>query len=135
MNYPLPKDESSGRVSIQKRTPVQAIAGALGGVVGFAFSEIFQNSDQPSSGSLTHSTGIWFLFVMLGIGAGIIAGNAYLNQSPPANKTIGIAAGALILGGYLSGFIAQNLYQSMSYDSPILARILGWGLAGELGVL
>ncbi len=135
MNYPMPKDESPGRVSIQKRTPVQAIAGALGGVTGFALSEVLSNSDEPSSGSLTHSMGIWFLFVILGIGAGIIAGNAYLNQSPPANKTIGIAAGALIVGGYLSGFMAQSLYQSMSYDSPILARILGWGLAGALGGL
>lgn len=127
------RDEASGRVNLQKRSPVQAAAGALGGVVGFALSEVLANSDEPTSGSLQHSMGIWFLLIVLGIGAGIIGGNAYLNQSPPANKTLGIAAGALIVGGYISGYIAQGLYQSMSYDSPILARILGWGLAGALG--
>lgn len=133
MNYPIPRDESPARVNIQKRSPIQALAGAGGGVIGFGLSEVLRSPDQGASGSLTHSTGMWFMFVLLGIGAGIIGGNAFLNKSAPANRAIGVTAGALIVGGYLSGYMAQTLYQSMASDSPIFARIVGWGLAGALG--
>lgn len=62
------------------------------------------------------------MLIVVGIGAGVIAGNAYLNGSPPAGTQIAIAAAALVVGGYLAGFIAQSVFSAMLDQEAIEFR-------------
>ena len=121
-------------LNIGSRLLVMTAGGALGGLVGFILSEVYQDDDRAyfTEAEIRTSSGIWFMLIVLGIGAGLVAAQSYLNKSTPATESVIITAPALIVGGFLSGFIAQSLYSSMVNGSPWLARTLGWGLAGAL---
>ena len=57
---------------------VMAVAGAIGGVAGFALSEIIQNSDNPTffrcdpefctTSDVIKQTAVWFMLVIVGVG-------------------------------------------------------------------
>lgn len=109
-------------------------AGAVGGLVGFVISEAYMDDSRMfySEGEIRTSSGIWFMLIVLGIGAALVGGQALLNKTQPAPESLIITAPSLIVGGFLSGYIAQSLYSAMLDDNEWLARTLGWGLAGLL---
>ncbi len=146
--------ESPQRVRSTNRVAVLTISGFIGGLMGFVLSRIQAEPDSFTSLSeVNHHSGIWFMLIVVGIGAGIIAGNAYLNGSPPTGTQLAIGAGALLVGGYLAGYIAQTIYSDMvdlerafrcefestdrairqCYASVIRpARAVGWMIAGGI---
>ena len=117
--------------------------GAAGGVLGFALSEVIMDVDSSEFQSLEEmrvQTGFWFALILLGIGAAIIAGNAFLNRTPPATETILVGLAAVLVGGFISGYVAQLVYENMiNWESDVtqsdvrLPRAIGWLIAGGLG--
>ena len=139
MNQPQFR-ETPGGIKTTNRLGVLALAGLVGGIVGFALSELFgpKSSEFDSASQLKIDTGIWFALAMFGIGAAIIAGNAFLDRKPPAPENIAIAVGALLVGGFVAGYFAQTVYATMlenatSGSSVRPARAIGWLIAGALG--
>ena len=117
--------------------------GAAGGVLGWILSETLIDLDGSMFSSLNEmrvQTGYWFALIVLGIGAAIVGGAALMNRTPPATETILIGLAAFLIGGFVSGYIAQLVYESMvdmeSVDSVSDVRIpraIGWLIAGGLG--
>ena len=109
-------------------------AGAVGGLAGFILSEVYQDDTRMyfSESEIRTSSGIWFMLIVLGIGAALVGGQALLSKSTPAPESLLITAPSLIIGGFLSGYIAQALYTAMVENNPWIARTVGWGLAGLL---
>ena len=138
MAQPLFK-ETPGGIKTTNRLGVLALSGFAGGIIGFALSEMFGPDTSYSSPSqLKIDTGIWFALAMFGMGAAIVAGNAFLDRKPPAPENIAIAVGALLVGGFIAGYLAQTVYWSMlenaSRDTSVRpARAIGWLIAGALG--
>ena len=131
--------ETPGGIKTTNRLGVLALSGFAGGIIGFALSEMFGPDTSNSSPSqLKIDTGIWFALAMFGMGAAIVAGNACLDRKPPAPENIAIAVGALLVGGFIAGYLAQTVYWSMlenaSQDTSVRpARAIGWLIAGALG--
>ena len=131
--------ETPGGIKTTNRLGVLALSGFAGGIIGFALSEMFGPDTSYSSPSqLKIDTGIWFALAMFGMGAAIVAGNAFLDRKPPAPENIAIAVGALLVGGFIAGYLAQTVYWSMlenaSQDTSVRpARAIGWLIAGALG--
>ena len=131
--------ETPGGIKTTNRLGVLALSGFAGGIIGFALSEMFGPDTSYSSPSqLKIDTGIWFALAMFGMGAAIVAGNAFLDRKPPAPENIAIAVGALLVGGFIAGYLAQTVYWSMlenaSRDTSVRpARAIGWLIAGALG--
>lgn len=117
--------------------------GAAGGVVGWILSEVLIDLDGSMSASLNEvrvQTGYWFALIVLGIGAAIVGGAALMNRTPPATETILIGLAAFLVGGFVSGYIAQLVYESMidiesadSVSDVRIPRAIGWLIAGGLG--
>lgn len=147
--------ETPQRVRSTNRVVVLTVSGFIGGLMGFALSRLqAERDDLEILIRANHWSGIWFMLIVVGIGAGVIAGNAYLNGSPPAGTQIAIAAMALVVGGYLAGYIAQSIYSSMlDFDAIAFrcetrptnrafqecvvsavrpARAIGWMIAGGI---
>jgi hypothetical protein len=85
-------------------------------------------------------TGFWFALILVGIGAVILAGQAFLNKTPPATETVIIGAVAFLVGGFVSGYLAQLVYENMiDWESDVtqsdlrFPRAIGWLIAGGLG--
>ncbi len=139
-----PPAASAGIRTFERLVPA-ALAGLAGGVIGFVLSQMAP--EATSDASLKTATGVWFALIMVGIGGAIIAGSYLADKRQPTAETIAIAAGALLVGGFISGYLAQGLYASMldpyamdqCLDSACVAsearpaRMLGWALAGSLG--
>lgn len=112
------------------------LAGAAGGFAGYLLGEIASpGADRmyETESQIRNSTGIWFMLVVIGIGAGLLGGQYLVTKSPPTGESLLYVAPALFLGGFLSGYVAQALYSSMVEDSPRAARVIGWSLAGLAG--
>lgn len=117
--------------------------GAAGGVVGWMLSEVLIDLDGSMFTSLNElrvQTGYWFALIVLGIGAAIVGGAALMNRTPPATETILIGLAAFLTGGFVSGYIAQLVYESMvdmetvdSVSDVRIPRAIGWLIAGGLG--
>jgi len=134
MTFSTQQFKENGGFKIGNRLLTMTGGGALGGLVGFIISELYQDDSRSfySEGEIRTSSGIWFMLIVVGIGAGLVAAQSYLSRSRPEAESLVITAPALIVGGFLSGYIAQSLYSSMVDGNPWLARTLGWGLAGTL---
>lgn len=112
------------------------IAGIGGGLLGYLLGEMASpGADRlyESESQIRNSTGVWFMLVVIGIGAGLVGGQYMVTKSPPTGESFLYIAPALIVGGFLSGYLAQALYASMVDGSPRVARIIGWSLAGLAG--
>jgi hypothetical protein len=148
-------NETPGGFKSANRLLTMATSGAAGGFAGFLLSQL-QSDSSSAADNLQHTTGVWFMLVVLGIGAGLIAGDAFLSKSPPSLAVLARSAAAIAIGGYIAGYLAQGLYSSMlneaSLDSCLDAatesefnfclanayrgpRMVGWGLAGALGAV
>jgi hypothetical protein len=140
--------ESSFRA--RQRTVSTAVAGLVGGVVGFALSETYQTvydrNGREYVGSnldILLSIGVWFALVVLGIGAAVTAADAAVNRDwKKARFLVARAAPFLIVGGIIAGYVAQIVYQNIvdfdavrqAYDRCYASgdRYCAAGLAGQL---
>lgn len=128
-------------MSKEKRVLILTSFGALGGLIGFILSEAAMSDDMyASQAELRHSTGVWFLLAVLGFGAGVVGGKAVIDKAAPPTEVLVATAIALVIGGYLSGYIAQLVYEQMLSETsnpsaPQLPRIVGWLIAGGLAGL
>lgn len=126
---------------------MMAAAGLVGGVLGYVLQTTQNPDDVSVDTNYNHSSGVWFMLIILGIGAGITAGNALFDRRIPSTQSILIALGSLLVGGYVSGYLAQSVYESMLDLDAIAscldvqcqisevrpARTIGWMIAGALG--
>jgi len=129
--------EVAGGIKTVNRLGTLALSGLVGGIIGFFLSELFGSQEAESQFQLKIVTGIWFGLALFGIGAAIIAGNALLDRRMPPPEAIAIAVGALGVGGFVAGFIAQSVFEAMVSDASNVrpARAVGWMIAGALGGL
>ena len=136
MNQPQFR-ETPGGIKTTNRLGVLALAGLVGGIIGFALSEPVLNDSVESIEQARISTGIWFALAIFGMGAAIIAGNAFLDRKPPVPENIVIAIVSLLIGGFVAGYLAQVVFTAMTEDGDSLrpARAIGWLIAGALGGL
>ena len=136
MAQPLFK-ETPGGIKTTNRLGVLALSGFAGGIIGFALSELFapDSTFGDSASQIKIDTGIRFALAMFGMGAAIVAGNAFLDRKPPAPENIAIAVGALLVGGFIAGYLAQVVFAAMNEDGGSVrpARAIGWLIAGALG--
>ncbi len=126
---------------------VMTIAGAVGGIVGFALSEVIQNPDSPiffdcepdcTSGDVIKQTAVWFMFIIIGLGLALSASQGVREKNVEKSKTnILTALPGLIIGGLIAGAIAQKVYEGMLgvNGSVVVPRTIGWGIAGGIGGL
>jgi len=125
---------------------VMTIAGAVGGVAGFALSEVIQNPDSPTffdcelesctSGDLIRQTAVWFMLIIVGLGLALSASQGVREKNVEKSKTnIFTSLPALIIGGLIAGAIAQKIYEVMLEDSDsfVVPRTIAWGVVGGLG--
>jgi len=125
----------------QKRLLSLTFFGALGGLAGFVLSEIALSDDvYASPAEMRHSTGIWFLLAVVGFGSGIVGGKSVADKSAPPIEILVPTVAALLVGGYLSGYVAQFVYEQMLSETsnpsaPQLPRMVGWLIAGGLAGL
>ena len=72
MNQPQFR-ETPGGIKTTNRLGVLALAGLVGGIVGFALSELFgpKSSVGDSASQLKIDTGIWFALALFGAGLGV----------------------------------------------------------------
>lgn len=153
--------ETSFRAS--QRTASTAIAGLIGGAIGFALSETYRTfadtwgTFESQAIDIVVSIGIWFALALLGIGGALAAADSIINKDwQKAGFRILRAAPFLIVGGIAAGFIAQIVYQnivdfeavgreldlcfeagdrlcSAALVAQTPGRAIGWGVAGMLG--
>lgn len=136
-------NSSSAANSVLK---IMTIAGAVGGVAGFALSEFIQNPDSPTffncelenctSGDLIKQTAVWFMFIIVGLGLALSASQGVREKNVEKSKTnILTALPGLIVGGLIAGAIAQKVYETMldGNDNVVVPRTIAWGIAGGLG--
>lgn len=112
-------------------------------MAGWILSEVIIDIDSSTASSLNDlriETGYWFALIVLGIGAAIVGGTALMNRTPPATETILIGLAALLVGGFVAGFVAQLVYEGMvdfetveSVSDLRIPRAIGWLIAGSLG--
>ena len=136
--------QMNGSSASNSALKVMTIAGAVGGVAGFALSEVIQNPDSPTffncelencvSGDLIKQTAVWFMFIIVGLGLALSASQGVREKNVEKSKTnILTALPGLIVGGLIAGAIAQKVYETMLNSNDIVARTIGWGIAGGLG--
>lgn len=119
---------------------VMTVAGLLGGIAGFILSETIQGGDTnrffPESFYL--STGVWFLLIIVGIGLLLSASQGIIEKNvEKSTSNILTALPALAIGGFISGAVAQKVYEVLLENdgSQVTARTIAWGIAGGLGGL
>jgi len=141
--------EGSGALKTSNRLIVMVLAGLVGGGIGFLLSHIPGDGDDLTSlSALRNGTGLWFMFIMVGIGGSLIAGNSYLAGKPPSQEALLVAVPAVLVGGYLSGYVAQMIYTAMQDEAALRScfesgsswcsavafpRVVAWLVAGGLG--
>ena len=128
---------------------VMTIAGLLGGFLGFVLAEVIQYSGSVEYDGVSYEsfrffqdnnylgTGVFFLFVVLGIGLLLSASQGIIEKNAEkSTSNIFTALPALVIGGMLSGVIAQKVYEVLQNNSSqVTARTLAWGIAGGMGGL
>jgi len=119
---------------------VMTVAGLLGGIAGFVLSETIQGGETnrffPDSRYL--STGVWFLLIIVGIGLLLSASQGIIEKNvEKSTSNILTALPALAVGGFISGAVAQKVYEVLLQNdgSQVTARTIAWGIAGGLGGL
>ena len=137
-----------------------AVTGLVGAIVGFFLGEIQMGDDDGSRffpENLNAGSAVYFALVMLGIGTALVASQGLSERNfHKVGDTVLRALPAILIGGFISGFIAQVLYTNMLDDSKIFetisrcvsrgdtscseldslirpARAIGWMIAGGLG--
>ena len=117
---------------------VLGLAGLLGGMVGAVLSEVIQGGEEyrffPSS--LRMSTGVWFAFAMLGIGAAMSVSQGIAERNPEkSGRAALLAIPASLVGGFFAGAIAQSVYEPLVRSGlpNEIPRAIGWAIAGGLG--
>lgn len=128
------------------RLALLAASGFVGGLIGYAISEAAAPEiyfDEYSTledvqQQLRTNTAVWFMFVILGIGSAIVIANYLIDKIAFAADRIVIALVSLAGGGFVSGYIAQVVYENMTEDAYTVsdvrpARIIGWIIAGAFG--
>jgi hypothetical protein len=124
-------------------------AGFAGGFVGWALSEVLVSQEYDYSNyetaeelqnAVRWNTSFWFMLIILGIGAAIIIVDQLMDKWPITGEKVAISAVSLIVGGLLSGYIAQTVFEGMlpEFEEVTVsdvrpARIIGWLIAGALG--
>ena len=119
---------------------VMTVAGLLGGIAGFILSETIQGGDTTNffPESLYLSTGVWFLLIIAGIGLLLSASQGIIEKNvEKSTSNILTALPALAVGGFVSGAVAQKVYEMLLENdgSQVTARTIAWGIAGGLGGL
>ncbi|SVE39483.1 uncharacterized protein METZ01_LOCUS492337, partial [marine metagenome] len=136
-----------------------AVTGLVGAIIGFFLGEIQHNDGDHRffPENLNAGSAVYFALVMLGIGTALVASQGLSERNlPKVGDAVRRALPAILVGGFISGFIAQALYSNMLDDSQILdvvarcrrrgdticseldnlyrpARAIGWMIAGGLG--
>ena len=132
-------DSPSSALKARQFTILLAATGTIGAIVGFFLGEIQVDDDGPSRffpDDLNASSAVYFALVMLGIGVALAASQGLSERNlQKAGDTVLRALPAIVVGGFISGFIAQSVFTRMLEDdgSPRVARAIGWMLAGGLG--
>lgn len=149
----------SSKLSQEKNTGLP-IAGALGGAAGFACAKVISLGDPNSSSELRISQGIWFGFVITGIGLAIALTGLRVDGRRPSRQMLVQGLVVLVLAGFVGGVLAQMIFDSMldsdglstcfsDYQRTLsdgdlnwcyanvsrLPRTVGWAIAGSLGGL
>ena len=134
----LPVGHSELRAN--RLTLTLALAGLVGGLLGFGLGEIQMTDRWPGirffSENLKLGTAVWFALVILGIGTALVAAQGLSERNfSKAGYTVLRALPAIVVGGFISGFIAQAVYSSMLEESGsvVVPRAIGWMIAGGLG--
>lgn len=119
---------------------VMTVAGFLGGAAGFGLSESIQGGEENRffSDSLVLSTAFWFMLAVIGIGGALSCTQGVIEKDATKSRhNVLSALPALVIGGFISGALAQNIFTSLlegEYDDPEgrlrMARAIGWGIAG-----
>lgn len=119
---------------------VMTVAGLLGGITGYVLSETIQGGDTSNffPESLYLSTGVWFMLIIAGIGLLLSASQGIIEKNvEKSTSNILTALPALAVGGFISGAVAQKVYEMLLENdgSQVTARTIAWGIAGGLGGL
>lgn len=119
---------------------VMTVAGLLGGITGYVLSETIQGGDTSNffPESLYLSTGVWFMLIIAGIGLLLSASQGIMEKNvEKSTSNILTALPALAVGGFISGAVAQKVYEMLLENdgSQVTARTIAWGIAGGLGGL
>jgi hypothetical protein len=128
------------------RLGLMAGAGFIGGIIGFALSEMIMSNQTYSEydswesieSQIKTDAAIYFMLITLSIGVAIIAANHLIDKRAVARETVIIGLVSLIFGGLIAGYIAQSVYQSMLENADSMgdvrpARAVGWLIAGAVG--
>lgn len=129
----------SASSSRNTRILITAVFGAAGGLVGAILGELQFAGDEyrvfPENIHL--GAGVWFMLAMVGVSLALAATESALQRNAEklsAHLPLALAAG--LGGGFIAGMIAQFVYgEVIGQDSPRLARVVGWAIAGALGGL
>lgn len=142
----------------KRRVVMPALWGIAGGVLGFLLSRIVDLDNVSDSSDAKVKAGTWFMLALGGIGVALIASVAWSSGRRPKPASAGLAAVAMVAGGFVAGYIAQQIYIGLldtqtlqkcfgEYrtdldDSALnwcfantvrLPRALGWLVAGSVG--
>ncbi len=115
-----------------------AVTGFVGAIVGFFLGEIQIEDQGPNRffpSDLKYSTAVYFALVMLGIGTALVASQGLSERNfSKVGDTVLRALPAIVVGGLISGFIAQAVFSNMLEDdgSVRVARAIAWMVAGGL---
>ncbi len=121
-----------------------ALAGAVGAFVGWLITEPFFNEHSAPEGQLLLSAATWFGVVYLCVGVAFGVAEGLSTRVWQKIVTKGLVGGAIgFVGGFVGGMLAQGVYSAMRSGQPVvpvissaefyrlmLARAIGWGLAG-----
>ena len=116
-----------------------AVTGLVGAIVGFFLGEIQIDDQGPYRffpDDVKYGTAVYFALVMLGIGTALVASQGLSERNfSKVGDTVLRALPAIVVGGLISGFIAQAVYSNMLEDggSVRVARAIAWMVAGGLG--
>jgi hypothetical protein len=117
------------------------VAGAVGGFLGFVFSEIFNNPDNisPFAPESSHvwSVALWTMIVGIFLGFVLLGWEGFTSLVPQKMFINGgIGAGAGLAAGLIGGSVSQLIYHALGGGadsaSNILIRGFAWCIFGAL---
>jgi hypothetical protein len=98
-------------------TLISVLFGLAGGLIGWLLGEIQQGSDEELrffNDSLHLGTGVWFAFVLVGIGSLIVLSDSYNQKNyDKFFYNLRYALPVFVVAGFLAGVIAQEIFESM----------------------